>query len=570
MDLIKKYGPYGLVLITGLFLGYLFSGKSGTPDTHRHDMVSEEQQQYTCSMHPQVRQGEKGSCPLCGMDLTLSEVSGSEMGTARFKMTENALALANIETTKVGLGNFDGNNLVLSGRITSNEQTNAIQTTIFEGRIEKLNVNYVGEYIKKGEQLGVIYAPGMYAAQDKLLTSASYKNTHEKLYQAARNTLGLWKMSDAQVDELLKTGKPLMNFPLTATVSGTVTEVIAAEGNWYREGDPLFKVSNLYTVWAVFDAYEDQLPALRVGQPITIGSKAFNGKTYEAKIAFVEPVLDAARRIVSVRATLVNKQGLLKPGMFVEGSVATTIDHQVLTVPKSAVMWTGKRSLVYRKPDPAVPVFETVEVSLGEVLGDSYVILKGLAPGDEVVTNGTFTVDAAAQLQGKKSMMGTLAVEETSPNMEDAKMTMNFTAGFKNKFKQIVRAYVALKDALVLSDATKSSSAAKGMVRELQKLDHSMMDRTAQSHLKIIMEKTHLISTVSEIEGQRDAFKPLSKNMVAIVSAFRELDEPIYVQYCPMADNNQGGYWLSFQDKVQNPYFGDRMLTCGSVAKTIQ
>ncbi len=564
MKKINKYGGYLAMLIAGLLLGYVFFDGNGTDAVHNHEVSVDT---YTCAMHPQVQQGEMGSCPICGMDLVSINSSEKDLGPNQFQMTKNALALANIETTTIGIGNLDGNTLKLSGKITSNEQTNAVQTCIFDGRIEKLNVNYVGQYIKKGMQLGTMYSPDLYSAQDKLLTSASYKETHEKLFAAARNTLGVWKLTDAQIKEILRTGKPIMNFPITATVNGTVTEVMGAEGNWYKQGDALFKVSNLYTVWAVFDAYENQLPMLKVGQEVSISSNAFNGKTYKTKIAFIDPILDANRRTVSLRATLINKEGLLKPGMFIEGSIEANTADQVLTVPKSAVLWTGKRSLVYVKPDPNQPIFEMTEVTLGNALGNSYVILDGLAPGDELVTNGTFTIDAAAQLHGKKSMM---APKTEGIPLGDENVKIGLNHNLKEDFTMILMLYDEMKNALVKSNGAKASSDGKKLVSELAKLKGAILDEATAFNIAEIKRNAKKITTTSDVKKQRVAFKPLSESMIVIAGSFSDLDQPIYVQHCPMADNNKGANWLSFQDKVQNPYFGDAMLTCGSVTRTIQ
>ncbi len=564
MELFKKYGGYIVVLIGGLLVGYLSAGGAEATEDHQHDMANEKTEQYSCAMHPQIQQAEMGKCPLCGMDLTIASIN-SGAGTNQFQMTETAMALANIETTEIGVGDLEGNTLILSGKIGSNEQTDAVQTSIFDGRIEDLQINYVGQYIKKGNKIGMIYAPEMYTAQDQLLTSASYKETHKKLFDQARNASGLWRMTDAQINQVLKTGKPISNFPIIADVSGTVTEVLASEGNFYKQGDPLFKVSNLYTVWAVFDAYENQLPLLKTGQEIRIGSDTFNGKEYKAKIAFIDPVLDAANRTVAVRATLKNKEGLLKPGMFIKGAVAVDLSGQLLTVPKSAVLWTGKRSLVYVKPDPTKAVFEMTEVTLGNVIGDSYAVLNGLSPGDEVVVNGTFTVDAAAQLQGKKSMM---ALTNNVPISPDG--GMNFKGDFKMKFTAALHKYSALKDALVASKPMEVSVQAKQMFQAISEIDAGLLEEAIGSHLKEMKQHIDQISGSASLEEQRKAFKPLSENMVAIATVFSDLDQPIYVQYCPMADTNKGASWISFQNEIRNPYFGDAMLTCGSITKTIQ
>ncbi len=565
MEVIKKYGGYIGVLLLGLLIGYFFFGEKGHAD-HANGTTVEKGAVYTCAMHPEVRKGDMGTCPLCGMDLTKGATE-TKVSSNRFQMSEDALALANVETTTIGLGSFDENTLQLSGKITTNERTDAVQTSIFDGRIEALNINYVGQYIKKGKKLGTIYAPDMYLAQDKLLTSASYRETHEKLFASSRNTLGLWKLTDAQIDEVLKTGKPILNFPIFADVSGTVTEVLASEGNFYEQGDALFRVSNLYTVWAVFDAYESQLPMLRNGQEITITSKAFQGEAYTAKIDFIEPVLNTEKRTVSVRATMVNKSGALKPGMFVEGRVAVAMDEQVLTVPKSAVLWTGKRSLVYIKPDSTKPSFEMVEVNLGNVLGDSYIVINGLSSGDEVVTNGTFTVDAAAQLSGKKSMM---SQNRTDTDIEGSTVPLPLKGVGATTFETVFQRYVQVKEALVASKPSEASLAAKELLAELSAIDTGQLPKEIVAYMGQLKKWTVSLSESNQLAEQRKAFKPLSEQLIHLATSMTDLDKPLYVQFCPMADGNKGATWISLEEKIRNPYFGDAMLQCGTLKKTLE
>ena len=566
--MVKKYSAYLIVLIVGLVFGYfLFSPSSKQVKQEHKSSENESLKKWTCSMHPQINSKETGDCPLCGMDLTLaSSVVGA--GEHQFKMTKNAIALSNIETYTVGLGKQNSNTLMLSGKITSNEKTNGIQVTLFDGRIEKLEVNYVGQYIKKGQLLGYIYSPELYAAQDKLLTSASYKDTHKKLYAAARNTLGLWKMTEEQIEAMLKSGKPLMRFPLYADISGTVTKIMAAEGNWYKQGEALYKVSNLYTVWAIFDAYENQLPSLNVGQEVVITSKAFKGEELKSKISFIDPILDTKTRTVAVRVALNNKKKHFKPGMFVQGEIKGELQSEILTVPRSAVLWTGKRSLVYVKPNPKEPVFEIAEVTLGEVIGDSYVILSGVSSGDEVVANGVFTVDAAAQLQGKRSMMSRANNTMTAMPGEADKLVFN--GNLKSKLPGVLYAYIELKDFLVATDNHNSMLKAKELFKLLKDIDGTVLDTHTKKQMNILKETSKGIMLSRNIKEQRSQFKPLSASIVTIVTSFGKLDQPIYVQYCPMADNNKGGSWLSFEDEVLNPYYGDKMLHCGSVTRTIQ
>jgi Cu(I)/Ag(I) efflux system membrane fusion protein len=214
-----------------------------------------------------------------------------------------------------------------------------------------------------------------------------------------------------------------------------------------------------------------------------------------------------------------------------------------------------------------------VEVTLGNALGDAYEVLSGLEAGEEVVTNGTFTVDATAQLKGKKSMMGSgsMSGNGAAPSMEAGIPVVNFEGNFKDRFAELIETYALLKDALVKTDAKGAVNGSKKMIEQLDRLKATAMpDAQTQGHLKQIKDKVLAISETVDIELQRKAFKPLSENMVAIASMMNNFDQPIYVQYCPMADGNKGASWLSFDNKIRNPYFGDAMLTCGSITKTIQ
>ena len=132
------------------------------------------------------------------------------------------------------------------------------------------------------------------------------------------------------------------------------------------------------------------------------------GVDYTGNITFIDPVIDPVTRVAKVRVETGNQSGKLKPEMFATGIVSSTLAEyrDNVVIPKSAVLWTGKRSVVYvKQPGSDEPVFKIREVDLGPMLGESYVIMKGLSEGEEVVTSGTFSVDAAAQLEGKPSMM---------------------------------------------------------------------------------------------------------------------------------------------------------------------
>ena len=415
----------GLAVIGGLLAGYLIFGNNsnkGLAEEHDHSQEMESGEIWTCSMHPQIMQPEPGDCPICGMDLIPAESGADGLAMDQFKMTKNAMALADIRTTTVGSGTSGDNTIKLSGTIVENEKAIATQAAYFEGRIEKLFVNFEGEEVRSGQQLATIYSPELVSAQQELITAASLKESQPALYQAVRNKLKLWKLSEKQIQQMEESGQVLEYFPIYANVSGTVSMIMVKEGDYVKQGQPLFKLANLSSVWAVFDAYENQVSLLKKGQKINIVTNAYPNNILGARIVFIDPILNATRRTVEVRAELENINGQLKPGMFVKGTVQliSSKKDNTIIIPESAVLWTGERSVVYIRTNPNEPVFEMREVALGDMLNEGYIVLNGLQNGDDIVTNGTFTVDAAAQLKGKKSMMneeaGEVKISHTNHN----------------------------------------------------------------------------------------------------------------------------------------------------------
>ena len=590
---MKKYIIYIGILAVGLTLGGLiFGGSSSNETEHNHDAIAESNQMWTCSMHPQIMHSEPGDCPICGMDLIPTENGSEGLLVDQFKLTKNAMALANIQTSIVGNSKTENNAIKLSGKIVENEEANAIQVSYYSGRLERLNVSFTGEVVRKGQLLATIYSPELYAAQQELITAKSLKESQPELYKAVRNKLKLWKLSESQINQIETSGEVKENVPVYATVSGTVSEKLVEQGDYIKQGQPLLKIANLNTVWANFDVYENQIDLFKKGQAISITTNAYSNKEFKAKVDFIDPVLDTKSRTVKLRAVLNNSKKVFKPGMFIEGKITgiTSSKGAVITIPSSAILWTGERSVIYLKSNPGQPVFEMREIALGNKIGDTFEVLEGLDSGDEIVTNGTFTVDAAAQLQGKKSMMnkqggkvmtgheGHLGMVETNSETNDNHSNMNerikVSIEFQNQLKTVFNDYIKLKDALVKDDYKNVSEDAEGLLNNLNQVDMKLLtDSNSHNHWmsleKEIKASTISISSTSDIKEQRNHFKNLSLNLTNAVLVFG-VNERVYSQFCPMADNNKGAYWLSKEEKVLNPYFGNEMLTCGSLKQIIE
>jgi Cu(I)/Ag(I) efflux system membrane fusion protein len=590
---MKKYTIYVATLVVGLFLGWiLFGGAPNSETEHAHDTVITTNQKWTCSMHPQILKPEAGDCPICGMDLIPAESSATGLMADQFKLTQNAMALANIQTSIVGNSKAEDHAIKVSGKIVENEAANVVQVSYFSGRIEQLNVRFTGEEVRKGQLLGTIYASELYEAQQEFITAISLRKSQPALYKAVRNKLKLWKLSENQINEIETSGIVKENVPIYATVSGTVSEKLVAQGEAVKQGQPLFKIANLNTVWANFHLYESQLNRFKKGQEILVSTNAYPYKVFKSKVDFINPILDAATRTVKLRVVLNNEANIFKPGMFVEGKIKEISSSRSprLIIPTSAVLWTGERSVVYLKATADAPVFEMHEIKLGNRVGDAYEILEGLSIGDEIVTNGTFTVDAAAQLQGKKSMMNQVGVKiamvhegHLGRDTKASKGAKNFSKmherllvseGFQNQLKLVFNEYITLKNALVREDLKDVMRTSKRLLAFLSRVDVKLLEKKEARNHWISLEKeiqlvATLISNTAQIKAQRNYFKQVSAAVINLVQIFG-VNEKVFVLFCPMAGNNKGAYWLSKEEKVINPYFGNAMLTCGEIKQVIE
>jgi len=405
----NKNVRYGLLVLAGLFIGWLlFHSPKEVKEEHNHAAEVAKSEIWTCAMHPQIRMKKPGKCPICGMELILlnqNSVAKADSNAVHF--SKEALALANVSISIVSRQK-PVKEVRLYGKVQADERLLQNQTAHISGRIEKLYVNFTGEPVRQGQTLALIYSPELITSQQELLEAAKSKQTQPEIYQAAKDKLKQWKLTDSQIATIESSGRVKTNFEVVSNTNGIVTAKRVNTGDHISEGAVLFDVANLSNVWVLFDAYESDLPFLHIGNNITFTLQALPGKNFSANIKFIDPVIDPVNRVAKVRVEISNAAGKLKPEMFASGVVKANLDEfkDKLVIPRSAVLWTGKRSIVYVKQrDTDESLFKMREIELGPMLGNSYVVLGGLTEGEEIVTDGTFSVDAAAQLAGKPSMM---------------------------------------------------------------------------------------------------------------------------------------------------------------------
>uniref|UniRef100_UPI004047255E efflux RND transporter periplasmic adaptor subunit n=1 Tax=Algoriphagus sp. TaxID=1872435 RepID=UPI004047255E len=557
-----KIALISITLIVGVLLGWAIS--PDTTDTHAHEEGEGLPSIWTCSMHPQIRLPEAGDCPICGMDLIPGdqEATGNSNPQA-FQMTPEALALAQVQTLVVG-GAQAKKELILSGKLQADEREKTSLTAKFPGRIEKLFVTFTGEQVTTGQRIATVYSPELLTAQKELLESAKTKVTFPQLYQASKDKLGLWKLSATQIAEIERSGQVKERMDIFADQSGVVLQKNVSVGDYVSMGSVLFTVTNLNSLWLLLDVYETDLPFVALGDDIQFTVAGKPGETLSAKVTFVDPLINANTRAASVRAEIRNVGNTLKPEMFVTARIQTrnTASSTEVMVPRTAVLWSGKRSIVYVKvPNAALPEFVMREVTLGNRLGENYQITAGLQAGEEIVSYGAFALDASAQLSGKPSLLNRSSTQQ-----------VEVSAAFSQEIAAVVAAYFQVKNSLVKDQIP--TAATQLLAQALAKV--SSAAGTGKDKAKWEKIKSELSQATAKIKGAKDIgaartqFSNLSASIIQLAETYPLSQQVVYKDYCPMAFDNKGGYWLSETEDIRNPYFGASMLSCGEVKQTYQ
>ena len=587
-------------LIIGLLSGWLIFGgnKSNSHDDHEHVKTEiNGETVWTCSMHPQIRQNEPGDCPICGMDLIpLDDDQNADIDPNAISMSPLAMQLASVSTAIVGKMN-PVKVVRLNGKVQSDERLVYSQSSHIPGRIEKLMVNFTGEFVNKGQTIAYVYSPELVTAQEELFEAQKIAESQPQLFEAAKEKLKNWKLSDKQIEDFLTSGKSLESFPVQADVAGYVTSKLINPGDYVRRGEAIYEIADLSKVWVLFDVYESDMSWIKKGDKVEFTLASLPGENYQGIISYIDPVIDAKTRVAKARIEYNNARGKLKPEMFASGLVEAKLagKSNSLVVPKSAVMWTGRRSVVYVKNNSDQEVnFIMREVTLGSSLGDSYLVEEGLMEGEEIAVNGTFSIDAAAQLAGKPSMMspeggvvmtghnhegidtGGNESKESPEGIKKVEVVkpLSIDKQAKEALQPLYASYLKWKDALAKDDFAEAQKMATNMKSALDKIDMSLFKGDTHNawmdYQGRINSSLEHVQHFADIEQLRKSFQPVSAAMIELTNKFRPLSETIYVLHCPMADSNKGADWLSKEKEIRNPYFGSSMLTCGEVTKEIK
>jgi Cu(I)/Ag(I) efflux system membrane fusion protein len=387
-----------------------------------------EKEIYTCPMHPSVIKDRPGACPVCGMNLvkkqvgeTIKQKNIEEMEKVTLSPTQRLLA--NVATEPVTRRNLSGE-IYTVGKIDYDETNLAHVAARIGGRVDKLYVDFTGKEVKKGEPLLEIYSPDLVSAQqeyllalnayEKLKSSSLDEPTRnsQSLWQASKEKLLLWGITEDQITELQTTKNVKTHMVIYSPTSGTVIEKFVREGMYVMEGENLYDIADLKNVWMFGDIYESEISEVKIGQEVEVKTQAYPDEVFTGRISFIEPVLNPTTRTAKIRADFSNPHNILKPEMYVEAKIKSGQYQNCLTIPASAVINTGHMVMAWVEKEPNV--FVPRDVKLGEKLGDYYVVLDGLSEGEMVASQGGFLIDSEAQLRAGMSGM------EGMPGMEHA------------------------------------------------------------------------------------------------------------------------------------------------------
>jgi Cu(I)/Ag(I) efflux system membrane fusion protein len=373
-------------------------------------------------MTPGYKSDKPGKSPFMDMDLVPVYDDGSSPGGGSTKVSGYApISIAPERQQAIGiqLGKAEVRQLAQTirtvGRVTLDETLLFQIRPKFEGYVEDLFVDYTGKSVRKGQPLLSIYSPELLATQQEYLlalrarerlggsSNPDVAHGAAALYESARQRLLLWDIRPADLERLEKTREPQKALTLLSPVDGFVLTKNAVRGGRVMPSDTLFEIGGLSNLWVLADIYESEAPLVHTGDPARMTLSSLPGREWKGKVTFIAPVLEEATRTVKVRIEFPNADGALKPGMYADVMLERPLGR-VLTVPESAVLTTGTRSLVFIAHDGGR--FEPREVKTGARVDAYFEIREGLQPGDQVVTQANFLVDSESRLKAALAGFG--------------------------------------------------------------------------------------------------------------------------------------------------------------------
>ncbi|WP_041932262.1 HlyD family efflux transporter periplasmic adaptor subunit [Cytophaga hutchinsonii] len=421
--LLNKNNSIYLFMLGIILTSLACNNKQTELHVHASAEMSNEAKIYTCPMHPEIIRNKPGKCPICGMDLVekgaimqnlgelsiddvIEPVNQTVIGKAKTITPLNKKMLSQIES---------------SGYITYNPKNTSSVSSRFDGRIDKLYIKYNFQEVTKGQKIMDVYSPELVTAQQNYIFLLNNKEDDPSLLQATKQRLILLGMNEAQLLQLEKTRKPEYLVSIYAPVSGHIhqmsdvteltmptmpmngdktgnsmntsaTEFNIREGVYIKKGEPVFNIISLSQVWVILKVYPQDISTIKIGQPVTIISEVAPDNAINAKISFIEPILDADSKFASVRVYLdKSDHHIFKIGSLVNAIISTD-GQDGLWIPTSATLNLGNgNSIVFKKEGNN---FRASAITVANRVDNEINIISGLSAHDTIALNAWYMVDS--------------------------------------------------------------------------------------------------------------------------------------------------------------------------------
>lgn len=407
----------GAALLVGVGVAQRLGWISAGAGSVSHAAASSgETTRYICPMMCTPPQAEPGRCPVCAMELVPASAGGGQTDSHSVQIDPAARRLSNIQTAVVKCGPVE-RTIRAVGKLSYDEGSLKTISAYVDGRLDRLYADYTGVVVEKGDHLALLYSPRLYSAQVEFLLSKKaldesqsatlqrVVDSNQDLYQSARQRLIELGVTDEQIAGLEQAGEASSRIHICAPISGTVIEKLAVEGQYVKEGQAIYHLADLSTVWLLLDLFPEDAALIRNGQQVDAEVHSLPGRKFSGYVTFIDPTVDPEKRTVGVRVVISNDDGTLRVGDYAKATIRTPVaaTRRALTVPRSAVLMNGEHSLVYVESESGR--FEIRTVTLGASCGDQVVVLDGLKEGEEVATSGNFLIDSQMQLAGNPSLI---------------------------------------------------------------------------------------------------------------------------------------------------------------------
>jgi membrane fusion protein, copper/silver efflux system len=384
---------------------------------------------------------------------------------AELQLSNDEQKAIGIETVEVQRENL-GREITAPGKIAEPETGIGMISARISGRVEKLFVKVTGEAVNRDQAVAIIYSPEIFTAGEEYRLALENRqrlsgskesqalSDADELVRASRRRLEIRGLTAQQIEELDSSSEKKIEIATYSPVGGIVTKRNVSEGQYVKEGDVLFEVTDLSTVWVQADIFESDIPLVRAGQKVRITAPTLAGGSTSGTISFLQPSVDPQSRTMSARIQVPNLQMRLRPGMFVQVSLNASLGTDVVSVPRSAVLDTGKERVVYVAKENGVFEKRSIE---GSIADEHFAVTSGVKPGERVVTHGNFLIDSQTRLTGNISGMfgGSKAfAAETAPQAANYKVVLRSDpAPLKGGSEATFHVSVTGSDGKAVSDA---------------------------------------------------------------------------------------------------------------------